>query len=222
MAFQLVHVAGVYGRVAAHIGPPLADHLLERVPARRRDHRPSVSWQSGGDTGRHRRGRTRPDSAQRRIDQLPLASLARQLRPSLPGDAVVLAPAAAFRDLPPRCDVAETLEVVQHRIQHAIGPLQLTARQLADPFDNCVAVTVAPGQKGQHERRRRGRNEILTELHIERVPYERVPYLASSYMAIIIHGNSMYVIHTSSTSERQVSRRPRRASRPEPIFFIAP
>ena len=56
------------------------------------------------------------------------------------------------------------LEPVQHGIEHAVGPLQVPARQLCDPLDDGVAVTVAFGQDGQHERRGGSSNQVFTHV----------------------------------------------------------
>src|SRR5690606_17986220 len=106
-----------------------------------------------------------PDAPERRVHRLPLPALLLELLPAARRDAVVLAPPAAVRDLPARLDVAEALEPVQHRVQHPVGPLQPAPGELADALQDGVAVAVALRQDGKHQRRRRGRDEVLVDLH---------------------------------------------------------
>ena len=102
---------------------------------------------------------------QRGIDHPPLLLLGRQVRSPLPGDAVVLPAPARFRRAPPGAHVAEALQAVQHGIQHAVGPLQVAARQFAHALEDRVAVAVPVSQDGQYQRRGRRRDEILADIH---------------------------------------------------------
>ena len=102
---------------------------------------------------------------QRLVHHLPLLALGRELRAPFLRDAVVLAPAADLGRAPLRRDEPLALQPVQHRIEHAVGPLQVAARQLAHPLDDGVAVAVPFGEDGEHERRGRGGDEVLAEVH---------------------------------------------------------
>ena len=129
--------------------PPLRDLLLER---------------SIGE-GRHAVHAFIQMPAQGAVHDLPLLPLRRELRPAFFRDPVVLAPAAALGRGPLRRDVALALEPVQHRIEHAVGPLQVPARQLGHPLDDGVAVAVAFGEDGEHERRGGGGDQVLAHVH---------------------------------------------------------
>src|SRR6185295_7053826 len=52
------------------------------------------------------------------------------------------------------------LEAMEDRIKHPVGPFEATVRELAHALDDLVAVTVAPLQDRQDERRR-GRGDQL-------------------------------------------------------------
>ena len=61
---------------------------------------------------------------------------------------------------------------MEQRIEHPVGPLELAAGKLTHPLQECVAVALALGQDRQHERRRRGRDQILVDVHT-RLPMAR-------------------------------------------------
>src|SRR4029077_20218778 len=88
-----------------------------------------------------------------------------ELRAPIFRQAVVLPAAAALRRSPLRCDEAVTLQPVQHRIQHAVGPMQMPPGQLVDALDDGVAVALTLGEDGEHEWRRRGGDEVFSEVH---------------------------------------------------------
>src|SRR5262249_40016739 len=106
-----------------------------------------------------------PDPTQSAVHGPPLLPLRSELRPAFFSNPVVLAPAAAVRCGPFRCAVTLALEAMQDRIEHSVGPLEVPARQLGDSLDDRVAVIVAFGKDGEHKRRGRGRNQVLTEVH---------------------------------------------------------
>ena len=81
------------------------------------------------------------------------------------GDAVVLALAPALGHAPLRRDELLPLEPVQHRVEHAVGPLQVAARQLGHALDDRVTVTVAFGEDREHERRGGGGDQVFAEVH---------------------------------------------------------
>ena len=118
VAFQLLDVRPVNRPPAAQVHPPLRDLLLER--------------RAVGE-GRH---------AVRAFIQMPRSVssttchcwrwAASCARPVL-GDAVVLAPAAALGRAPLRRDEPLPLEPVQHRVEHAVGPLQVAAATARSP-----------------------------------------------------------------------------------------
>src|SRR3989442_11606807 len=102
-----------------------------------------------------------PETPQCAVYNLPLLPLESELRPALFGDAVVLALAAAFGRSPLGRDKTVPLQPVQHRVEHAVGPLQMAPRQFRHPLDDCIAITVTLGQDGQHQRRGGGGDQVL-------------------------------------------------------------
>ena len=149
MSLELLHVGTVNGPPAAKVFPPLRDLLLERLIGEGR-HAVHASIQIP---------RRVPSTACHCCRWA--ASCA---RPSL-RDPVVLTPAAVLGRGPLRRDMTLALEPVQHRIEHAVGPLQVPARQLGHSLDDGVAVAVAFGKDGEHERRGGRSNQVLTHVH---------------------------------------------------------
>ena len=78
---------------------------------------------------------------------------------------VVLALAPGLGRAPGRLDVTLSLQPVQERVEHAVGPRHLPAGQLPDPLENRVAVRLAVGEDAEHERRRRRGDEVLVDVH---------------------------------------------------------
>ena len=62
--------------------------------------------------------------------------------------------------------MAKPLQAVQQRVEQAIGPLQLPARQLVDLLEDCVAVALTLVEDSQHERRRRCRDKVFGNMHV--------------------------------------------------------
>src|SRR5262245_4788768 len=122
-----------------------------------------------------------PDPPQRVVDRLPLSLLLGELRAALRGDPVVLAPAAALRDLPARLDVAEALESMQDGVEHPVRPLHASAGDLADALEDRVAVAVRLGEDRENDRGRGRGDQILVDLHVT----ASVPrtYMAPLYIA---------------------------------------
>src|SRR6185436_5304441 len=89
------------------------------------------------------RARLHPEPAEGTVHDLPLLALRRELSPAFASDSVVLALAAAFGRGPLRGDETLALEAVQNRIEHAVGPLEVPARQLGHSLDDGVAIAVA-------------------------------------------------------------------------------
>src|SRR5439155_6705366 len=92
------------------------------------------------------RARFHPETPQRARYNLPLLPLECELRPALFGDSVVLALAAAFGRSPLGRDKTVPLQPVQHRVEHAVGPLHMAPRQLRHTLDDCIAITLTFGQ----------------------------------------------------------------------------
>src|SRR5690606_25359616 len=110
---------------------------------------------------RHRQ----PDVPERLVHGLPLLTLLGELRPALRREAIVLPLAARLRLPPPALDVTLALETVEHRVEHAVGPLQLAAGKLAHALEDRVAVGVVLGQDGEDQRRGGGRDEVFVDVH---------------------------------------------------------
>src|SRR5207248_8180611 len=96
--------------------------------------------------------RLHSDSPQCAVNGLPLLPLDGELGPAFFRDPVVLAPAAALGRVPLRRHITLAFETMQHGIQHAVGPLQVSARQLGHPLDDGVAVTFALGKNAEYQR----------------------------------------------------------------------
>ena len=54
---------------------------------------------------------------------------------------------------------------MEHRVEHAVGPLQLPAGKLAHPFEDGVAVGVTLGQNGEDQGRGSGGDEVFVDVH---------------------------------------------------------
>src|SRR4029453_1223429 len=106
-----------------------------------------------------------PNTPRGPVYDLPLLPLGCELRPALARDPVVLTPAAVLGRGPLRCNLTLAFEPVQTWIEHAVGPLQVPARQLGHSLDDGVAVAVAVGKDGEHERRGGRRNQVLGHVH---------------------------------------------------------
>jgi hypothetical protein len=150
MRFQFLDIRPRDGAAPSQVGAPLADLFFERRVV-------------GG--GAHAWEAPQPEAAQGLVHDLPSSPLGFELRPPFLRQAVVLPATAALRRSPLRRDEPVALQTVQHRIEHAVGPVEMPAGELADAFDDGVAVAVTFGEDGEHERRRRGGDEILSELH---------------------------------------------------------
>ena len=149
MPLELLDVGAVKGLAAAQILPPLRDLLLER---------------SIGE-GRHAVHACIQSPRRVLSTTCHCCRCAVELRPAFSRDPVVLAPAAVFGRGPLRRDETLALEPVEHGIEHAVGPLQVPARQLGHSLDDGVAVAVAFGKDGEHERRGGRRNQVLAHVH---------------------------------------------------------
>src|SRR6185312_166056 len=78
-------------------------------------------------------------------------------------DHVVLATAPLRRRPPLRRHVAEPAETVEQRVEHPVAPLELPGGECTDPLEDRVAIALTVGQDRQHERCRRGRDEVLVD-----------------------------------------------------------
>jgi hypothetical protein len=54
---------------------------------------------------------------------------------------------------------------VQQRVEHAVGPLEVAAGEVADAFEDRVAVALALGEDREHERCRRRCHQVLVDVH---------------------------------------------------------
>ena len=75
---------------------------------------------------------------------------------------------AELRRLAPDSLLASELEPVEHRVEHAVGPLQLAPRELADSLENGVAVALTLAEDGQHQGRGGCGDEVFTYVHARR------------------------------------------------------
>ena len=165
---QLVDVPAVDGRGLRDVGPPFGDlrlhHLFLRIwisagvaSTGSTDHAPPSAGSSR---------RAPPDVTQGTGDGRPLPLLLRERRPSVVGDHVVPA-TTSFVGCPPlRGDVPEPAQAVEQGVEHPVGPLELTRRELAHPLEDRVPVALALGQDREHERRRRGRDQVLVDVQL--------------------------------------------------------
>src|SRR5439155_21265239 len=113
--------------------------------------------------------RLHPDCVERFVDDLPALPLRRELTPAVTRDPVVLPPPAGFGFPPLRRDQSLAFEPMQHWVQHAVGPLQVAAGELGHALDDGVAVAIALGEDGEHQRRGRRGDEVLAEVHANKL-----------------------------------------------------
>ena len=67
-------------------------------------------------------------------------------------DRVVFALASVFHLHPARLDPTVVLHPVQHRVKHAIRPLNFIPGKLFDFLNQFVTVAFTPGEQGQNQR----------------------------------------------------------------------
>ena len=87
------------------------------------------------------------------VDRSPLLAMVGELFAAGSGDSVILAAPPRLGRPPFRRHQALSLEAMEDRVKHAVGPLQVAAGELADTLDNGVAVAVALSQNGEDKRR---------------------------------------------------------------------
>jgi len=150
---QLVDVPVVDGRGLRDVGPPLRDPCLHTV------HRSGLSQRR-----RHPAGAP-PDVTQRPRDGHPLPLLLRERRAPVVGDRVVPSAPLVGRRPPLGGHVSQPAEAMEQRVEHPVGPLELTPGELAHPLQDGVAVALALGEDREHERCRRRRDEVLVDVH---------------------------------------------------------
>src|SRR5512139_2917037 len=127
----------------------------------------SAPLEEGNETDRDTRavGHGRPDLPERLVHGLPLAALVGQLPAPGVGYSVVLPPPPRLCPRPPGFDEAGALQSMEHRIEHAVSPLQSASGELTNPFQDGVAVAVPFGQDGEYQGRRRGCDEVFADAH---------------------------------------------------------
>ena len=54
---------------------------------------------------------------------------------------------------------------MEQRVEHPVGPLELAAGERAHALEDRVAVALTLRQDREHERGRRGRDEVLVDVH---------------------------------------------------------
>ena len=54
---------------------------------------------------------------------------------------------------------------MEQRVEHPVGPLELAPGERTYPLQDGVAVALALRQDREHERRRRGRDQVLVDVH---------------------------------------------------------
>src|SRR5690606_16794683 len=94
------------------------------------------------------------------------------------GDLVVLASPPLGGAAPLGAQQAQVLESVQERVEHAVAPLQLAVRELADSREDRVAVARRFLDDRQHERCRDGRDEVLVDAHAVPLRWVTALYMA--------------------------------------------
>src|SRR5690349_11216057 len=77
-----------------------------------------------------------PKPAQRRVDRLPLLALFGELRLPASREVVILAAPPAVGRFPARLDMAQPLQAMQHRIEHAVGPFDASLGKIAHPLQD--------------------------------------------------------------------------------------
>ena len=100
------------------------------------------------------------------VDVAELEDHLRELVAALWGDAVVLPLAAVLGDDPARLDVAQAFEAVEDGVEHAVGPLHVAAGEFTDALQDRIPVAVVLGEDREHDRRGRGGDQVLVELHV--------------------------------------------------------
>src|SRR6185503_14933241 len=96
---------------------------------------------------------------------MPLTALALEVLRARFRQLVVLASPSCFRFAPNCLHETVAFEAVQNRIEHAVGPRELAARQFADTLDDGVTVAIAFAQDGENQRCCRGSDEIFVYFH---------------------------------------------------------
>src|SRR5215204_5938524 len=126
----------------------------------------------------------RPDVAERLVYYLPLPALLCQLRPTCGREVIVLSLSAGLRGAPLALDMALSLETVEHRIQHSVGPLQIPSGKLVHPPENSVAIRVTLRQDGENQWSRGSGDKIFVDVHTVQVSRLSL-YLVLLYMALL-------------------------------------
>ena len=54
---------------------------------------------------------------------------------------------------------------MEQRVEHPVGPLELSAGERTHPLQDGVAVALTLDEDREHERRRRGCDQILVDVH---------------------------------------------------------
>ena len=161
VVLQLVDVVAVDPRSAGDVRTPFGDLRLQALHRLRpRPRAPTRAHPA------------RPDVVQRARDGRPLTLVLGERRPTLVGDRVVPAAAPLGWRAPFRRHVAEPVEAMEQWVEHPVAPLELAPGERAHPLEDRVAVALTVGQDREHERRRRGRDEILVDVH-HRAPMTR-------------------------------------------------
>ena len=207
VVLQLRDVDGVDRLPAAEVAPPLVDLLLERYRVTWSRHRQAPCG-SGAADARWLAG-TGTTSA-RQMPRSVASTACHCLRSSAscarPREVirVVLATAAALRDLPPRLDVAEPLEPVQDGVEHPVRPLHAPSGQLPNALEDRVAVAVLLGQDRQDDRGRGSGDQVLVDLHDH--PSCDADRASPRVHSSTIHGSVRYVLQPGSPSGTAFSR----------------
>src|SRR5687767_1960614 len=89
-------------------------------------------------------------------NDLPLAALLRECFSATRRDPVVTTTPAAGRRIPGGLDVAQPVETVKQGVQHAVGPLHLSAGEFVDALLDGVAVAFTFVEDCEDEGHRRG------------------------------------------------------------------
>src|SRR5262245_56542677 len=97
---------------------------------------------------------------------MPLTPLALEVFRACFRQLIVLATPSRFRFAPNCLHVTVAFEAVQNRIEHAVRPRELAARQLSHSLDDGVTVAVALAQDGENQRSGRSRDEIFVDFHL--------------------------------------------------------
>src|SRR6476661_4022703 len=89
----------------------------------------------------------------------------RELLPSSCRQMIVLPLSARLSGAPFALDISLPLETVEHRVEHSIGPLQVTGGKLAHALEDGVAVGVALSQNGENQWGGAGGDQIFADVH---------------------------------------------------------